>query len=253
MASLDHIATVFSEYKYDEAVGFEGVNGIPCLGCVSHIDLDVRCVCAADSNGSRICVLCRHQSIKACGSIPPELLGAAQWYWNFVVSRSRRDPKMGGSRKLLPTLTDHELWQIRRALDDCGPAWRQLEKHLMNSNNVEIMALQEAIANREILTLSMLQSAGLITNEELQRRIAAAEPPYARLSGCVRTLRNAFRLLSGSDRLAVPPGKEHEYDSLPRGFPEKVIASLILLRPNAAAPRCLYVHSGGMPVLDAHM
>ncbi|KAG5826956.1 hypothetical protein H9Q74_002977 [Fusarium xylarioides] len=137
MASLDHIATVFKDYTYNEAAGFEGIKGVPCLGCVSHIDLDVRCVCVALANNT--CVLCNHKR-KVCGSIPPQLLGAAQYYWNFVVSRARRDSKLGFGRELSPALSGHELWQIRRALDDCGPAWRELEMHLMNKNNLNILA-----------------------------------------------------------------------------------------------------------------
>ncbi|KAF5600436.1 hypothetical protein FPANT_2392 [Fusarium pseudoanthophilum] len=250
MASLDHIANVFSDYKYDEKVGFEGVNGIPCLGCVSNIDLDVRCVCVAQSyKRSDICVLCHHKS-KACGSIPSELLGAAQWYWNFIACRSRRDPKLGDGREV--ALTGRELWQIRRALDDCGPAWRKLEMHLMNSNNLEILAVQESIANREILTLSLLQSAGLITNEELQRRIAAAEPPYARASGCVRTLRKKLGVLAGSAWIPVPSGEDGKYNSLPRNFPQSIVDSFVILRP-CPAPRYSVVHSGGMSVLDGQM
>ncbi|PNP84325.1 hypothetical protein FNYG_02350 [Fusarium nygamai] len=248
MASFDHIATVFSYYKYDEKVGFDGVIGIPCLGCVSDIDRDARCVCRSDSphRSSPSCLLCKENK-KTCGSIPSELLGAAQWYWNFVVNLSRRDPKGQRLPKLYPTLTGSQLWRYRRVLDNCGSSWRELEMHLMNPNNMEILAVQESTANREMLTLSLLQTAGIIRdNNELQGRITAAQPPYARATGCVRTLRAKLAILSGSLEWAVPPGKEHEFDSLSYNLSENIAG--LMLRYHVPAPHCAVVHSGGMPV-----
>ncbi|EMT73417.1 hypothetical protein FOC4_g10004791 [Fusarium odoratissimum] len=58
MASLDPIATAFIDYKYDEAVGFEGIDGIPCLACVATIDHDVRCRCLVNESGDTSCLLC---------------------------------------------------------------------------------------------------------------------------------------------------------------------------------------------------
>ncbi|KNB13434.1 hypothetical protein FOXG_12938 [Fusarium oxysporum f. sp. lycopersici 4287] len=108
MASLDHIATIFSEYKYDKDVGFEGNSGMPCLACISEIDRDIYCVCVTNDDPAT-CVICKHYD-KKCGSIPSELLGAAQWYWNFVA----------GLDVQKPLLNRRQLWRIRRALEDCG-------------------------------------------------------------------------------------------------------------------------------------
>ncbi|KAG5815029.1 hypothetical protein H9Q71_002922 [Fusarium xylarioides] len=109
--------------------------------------------------------------------------------------------------------------------------------------------MQESIANREILTISLLQSAGIIgSREELQRRIATAQPPHTRPSGSVRILLDKFHLLSASYRLTVPLCEEHKFDSLPRSFPFTVISRFLISDP--AAPRCSVVHSGGMPVFD---
>lgn len=67
MASLDHIATIFSEYKYDKDVGFEGNSGMPCLACISEIDRDIYCVCVTNDDPAT-CVVCKHYD-KKCGSV----------------------------------------------------------------------------------------------------------------------------------------------------------------------------------------
>jgi hypothetical protein len=67
MASLTHIAAVFSDYKYDKDVGFESSDGEPCLGCITEIGRDISCACVATNDPSR-CVVCEYYDIR-CGSV----------------------------------------------------------------------------------------------------------------------------------------------------------------------------------------
>ncbi|CVL05362.1 uncharacterized protein FMAN_10781 [Fusarium mangiferae] len=192
MASLDHIAAVFSNYKYDKDIGSESSDGVPCLACISEIDRDISCICVTNDD-SALCVICEYYH-KKCGSIPSELLGAAQWYWNFVTRLQDREI----------SLNRRQIWRIRRALEACGSSWRELEGHLMNPNNLARLALQESVASRKTLNLSILQSAGAnLSVDEVHERLDAIQPPYARHSNCVVTLRNALAHLSVSEDVVL--------------------------------------------------
>ncbi|RYC85465.1 hypothetical protein BFJ63_vAg11696 [Fusarium oxysporum f. sp. narcissi] len=213
MASLDHIATIFSEYKYDKDVGFEGNSGMPCLACISEIDRDIYCVCVRNDDPAT-CVVCKHYD-KKCGSIPSELLGAAQWYWNFVA----------GLDVQKPLLNRRQLWRIRRALEDCASAWRGLEEHLMNPNNLAMLALQESAASCKTLALSILQSPG-----------------YTRDGNCVVTLRNALVHLSVSKDVVVCSVEEGKCCSLSNGSPSELEAAMN--EASGSASSCEVVHNG---------
>nr|RBQ92219.1 hypothetical protein FVER53263_11699 [Fusarium verticillioides] len=184
MASLTHIATVFSDYKYDK-------------------------------------------------DIPSELLGAAQMYWNFVA-------RLQGQERFL---NRRQIWRIRRALEACGSAWRELEEHLMNPNNLAMVTLQESVANRETLNLSILQSAGAnLSVDEVHERLDAIQPPYARHGNCVVTLRNALAHLSVSEDVVVGSVEEGQCDSFSDGSPEKLKTALECACGSAA--NCKFTHDG---------
>ncbi|RBQ81391.1 hypothetical protein FVER14953_11699 [Fusarium verticillioides] len=220
MASLTHIAAVFSDYKYDKDVGFESSDGEPCLGCITEIDRDISCACVTTNDPSR-CV------------IPSELLGAAQMYWNFVA-------RLQGQELFL---NRRQIWRIRRALEACGSAWRELEEHLMNPNNLAMVTLQESVANRETLNLSILQSAGAnLSVDEVHERLDAIQPPYARHGNCVVTLRNALAHLSVSEDVVVGSVEEGQCDSFSDGSPEKLKTALEGACGSAA--NCKFTHDG---------
>ncbi|KAF5542094.1 hypothetical protein FNAPI_10078 [Fusarium napiforme] len=237
MASLNHIATIFADYKYDEKVGFESSNGEPCLGCITEIDRDISCACVTANDPSR-CVVCEHYDIK-CGSIPSELLGAAQMYWNFVA-------RLEGQERFL---SRRQIWRIRRALVACGSAWRELEEHLMNPNNLAMVTLQESVANRKTLNLSILQSAGAnLSVDEVHERLDAIQPPYARHGNCVVTLRNALAHLSVSEDVVVGSVEEEgQCDSFSNGSPDKLKTAMEDASGSAAV--CKVTHAG-MPYYD---
>ncbi|KAG9499280.1 hypothetical protein J7337_010099 [Fusarium musae] len=231
MASLTHIAAVFSDYKYDKDVGFESSDGEPCIGCITEIDRDISCACVTTNDPSR-CVVCEYYDIR-CGSIPSELLGAAQMYWNFVA-------RLQGQELFL---NRRQIWRIRRALEACGSAWRELEEHLMNPNNLAMVTLQESVANRETLNLSILQSAGAnLSVDEVHERLDAIQPPYARHGNCVVTLRNALAHLSVSEDVVVDSVEEGQCDSFSDGSPEKLKTALEGACGRAA--NCKFTHDG---------
>ncbi|KAF5593528.1 hypothetical protein FPCIR_5227 [Fusarium pseudocircinatum] len=250
MASLNHIASVFPEYKYDKNVGFEGVNGIPCLACVSNLDRDVSCKCVW-GNEPDSCVFCDHYETK-CGSMPPQLLGVAQWYWNFVKALAARDP-VGESYPIVeqPHLTERQLWRFSVALDDCGAAWRELEGHLMDPNNFAIVALQDLASTREIMTVSALQSSNKRTSQaganisydELHERIVASQPAYTRSDNCVVTLRDALARLSVAENTVVQSVPELDCDGLPCEFPSELQSAMWKWR-SSPAPRLVVVYNG---------
>ncbi|KAF5597625.1 uncharacterized protein FSUBG_8457 [Fusarium subglutinans] len=238
MASLDHIATVFSDYKYDKDVGFESSCGVPCLGCISEIDRDISCECVTNDDPA-LCVVCKHYN-KTCGSIPSELLGAAQMYWNFVA-------RLHGQERFLQR---RQIWRIRRALKACGSAWRELEGHLMNPNNLAILGLQESVASRETLTLSIIQSAGAsLSIDEIHERLDAVKPPYARHGNCVVALHNALAHLSVSKDVLVGSVEEGMCDSLSDGSPFELLTAMC--EGGGVAANCKVVHNG-MPDYPRH-
>ncbi|KAF5629193.1 hypothetical protein F25303_10232 [Fusarium sp. NRRL 25303] len=231
MVSLDHIAAVFFDYKYDKNIGFESSDGVPCLACISEIDRDTSCACVTNDDPA-LCVVCEYYH-KKCGSIPSELLGAAQMYWNFVA-------RLNGQERFLKR---RQIWRIRRALKACGSAWRELEGHLMNPNNLARLALLESVASRKTLNLSILQSAGAnIFVDEVHERLDAIQPPYARHGNCVVALRNALAQLSVSEEVVVGSVEEGMCDSFSDGSPLELTTAIEEACGNAA--KCKVVHDG---------
>ncbi|KAI1016121.1 hypothetical protein LB504_009235 [Fusarium proliferatum] len=242
MASLNDIASIFAEYAYDENVGFKKIEGVPCLACVSRLDCDVSCICVA-GYAHDVCELCDHYD-KKCGSMPAQLLGVAQWYWNFVKALAERDPGGEESPVAGPLLTARRLWRLTIALEACGAAWRELEGHLMDPSNFAILTLQELTSAREIATLSALQSAGAnINSDEFRDRIATVQPAYTRDGNCVATLRDALARLSVAEKTVVQSVQEMEIGYLPDGFPSNLRAAMRINR-DSPAPRLMAVHNG---------
>ncbi|KAF5643148.1 hypothetical protein F52700_2863 [Fusarium sp. NRRL 52700] len=249
--SLNQIASVFAEYKHDEDVGFENVKGVPCLSCVANLNRDVSCICVR-GNEPTSCVLCDHYENQCGGSIrmPLQLLGVAQWYWNFVKALDARDLHRDGSPPVQPYLTSRQFWRLNLALKACGGAWRGLERHLKDPNNFAILALQELTSAREIATHCALHSVtdfpGFATIE-FRNRIAAFQPAYTRDGNCVDTLRDALARLSVAENTVVQSVPEQKCDSLPQGFPDDLQDAMYDNR-DSRAPRSVVVHNS-MPSL----
>ncbi|KAL5613996.1 hypothetical protein FOVSG1_003059 [Fusarium oxysporum f. sp. vasinfectum] len=212
MASLDRIATAFIDYKYDEAVGFEGIDGIPCLACVATIDHDVRCRCLVNKSGDTSCLLCdRNETV-------------CDLYWNFVVNLSRRESQTSYRSSVSPTATGRQIWRRGRAF-----------------------GVKESTSSREMLALSLLQSAGAnLSLEEVRDRIAAVQPAYTSTGKSVGTLRDSLVRLSSAEAVVVFSVQERDSDSLPRNLPNYVVKPMIMTR--VLAPRYAVVYSGGMPI-----
>ncbi|KAH7143257.1 hypothetical protein DER46DRAFT_673445 [Fusarium sp. MPI-SDFR-AT-0072] len=86
MLMLPTIATALAEFVYDKDIGFTPFtepDEIPCFGCLMAIHRDARLFCVAKDSVKHTCLCCQN-SKKKCGSIPREILGAAQFYWNHV-------------------------------------------------------------------------------------------------------------------------------------------------------------------------
>ncbi|KAF4448940.1 hypothetical protein F53441_7709 [Fusarium austroafricanum] len=220
MVSLNQIADAFSEYQYDEGTGFDSINGVPCFACVSEIHRDLCCACVCGKKATT-CLYCEHYKLK-CVPLPRELLGVAQWYWNTLADLEARDPL--GSSADEPTLTALQIGRVRCALIDCGRAWRGLAGHLKNPypsdpTALAMMALQEQSSTREITSLLLLQASGAkIPLNEIHRRLASAQPAYARDEFLIVALREALEHLNGAENKPLP--KEKGGRHLPSEFPE---------------------------------
>ncbi|KAF4429667.1 hypothetical protein FACUT_9076 [Fusarium acutatum] len=246
MASLNQIASVFTEYKYYKDVGFKNVEGVPCLACVANLDRDASCKCVW-ANEPTSCVLCEHYE-KQCGAMPPQLLGVAQWYWNFVKALSARDPEGEDHPLVEPLLTGRQFWRLNVALEECGAAWRELEEHLMDPNNSTMILLQDLASTREIMTVSALKSltsqAGAnISSDELHDRIVASQPAYTRNDHCVFTLRIALARLSVAENTVVQSIQEKEGCCLPYDFPSELRSAMLSWR-DSTTPTLVVVHNG---------
>ncbi|KAF9767569.1 hypothetical protein IL306_015242 [Fusarium sp. DS 682] len=185
-----------------------------------------------------------------CGSITPELLDAAQWYWNFVKSLTRRDP--ANNPTVRRPLTECRIWRLQRALEECVSAWRELAKCLMNPNNLAILSWQESAATRKIMTISVLQAVDVQSGanfslDEVREQLAAVQPPYTRDDNCVVTLRDALDRLSTAENTVVSDCDEGKSETLPCGLPFDLATAMG--DASGTAPRCHVVHNG-MPVFD---
>ncbi|RBA13188.1 hypothetical protein FPRO05_13615 [Fusarium proliferatum] len=226
MASLYHIATVFSEYKYDKDVGFKKVEGVPCLACVANLDRDVSCKCVW-GNEPESCVLCDHYE-KQCGSAGLLMYCS---YWNLVKALSARDPEGEEDPLVDPTLTGRQFWRLNVALEAFGAAW-------------------QLASTREIMTVSALQSAGAnFSYDELHDRIVASQPAYTWDDNCIVTLRNALTRLSVAENTVVQSVPEEEGDCLPYDFPDELRSAMWSWRNNWT-PSPVVVHNG-MPTSDS--
>ncbi|KAF5593519.1 hypothetical protein FPCIR_5218 [Fusarium pseudocircinatum] len=231
MSMLLTIANALAEFVYDKDIKFTSLTApdeAPCFLCLTTIHRDSRLLCVAKDPTKPICLCCQNSS-KKCGSIPREILGAAQFYWNHVC----RLQTLAANPDALDT---KELWRV----------WS------LSSNDPNVgltIQLQEAAATREGIFLQVIQSAGAnFSLEEMQARVAAATPLYARDDSKAIRLRKALRRLPDADK--TPHGADDgEREDLPHELKDALIAQMNEARGSGCtAPNCPPIFAGTGPV-----
>ncbi|KAF5629188.1 hypothetical protein F25303_10227 [Fusarium sp. NRRL 25303] len=172
MSMLPTIANALAEFVYDKDIkfiSFTTPDEAPCFGCLTTIHRDARLLCVVED------------------SIPREILGAAQFYWNHV------------SRLQALAADPDDLHGKEHAIAD-----QISDPFKLSSSNYDVaktIQTQEAAATRELLSLQLLQSAGVnFSPEEMRARVAAATPLYARDDSKAVRLRKALRRLPNADK-----------------------------------------------------
>ncbi|RSL84509.1 hypothetical protein CDV31_016692 [Fusarium ambrosium] len=190
MSALPAIVRKLGHYSFNPNIGFKNLQPLckPCLQCVCDIGKDGRLVCVtySDTNKNQLkCIACDCRRHK-CGGIPDELLGAAQWYWNFCVDLFARDP--GQANAPANALPHVAVWRVTQALDDCGTAWARVHEQLKSplkladSSDMSLYLLQEQAAVRSLLSLQIMMQFGgaTYTQSDVAARVGAAQPTYSR-------------------------------------------------------------------------
>ncbi|KAJ3540933.1 hypothetical protein NM208_g4833 [Fusarium decemcellulare] len=210
MSLLATYATVLGEFVYDPNVAFWHMEKgeVPCFYCVQQLARDPHLGCIVEDSGN-CCLICRHDRQK-CGSMPRELWGAAQFFWNAA---------HGLVEEIEANFDDYttlQLWRVNASLHDCCYYWRKVSKSLTNplrqtSGGASMAAqvqTQELASSRELLSLLCLQQAGAnLSLADMTQRVAAAAPAYVRDDGLATLLRDAIKHLDGcenSPRDGVP-------------------------------------------------
>ncbi|KAF5600442.1 hypothetical protein FPANT_2398 [Fusarium pseudoanthophilum] len=236
MSMLRTIATTLAEFAYDKDIKFTSFTTseeTPCFLCLITIHRDARLLCVAKDSANPVCLCCQDSNEK-CGSIPREILGAAQFYWNHV----RRLQTLAADLDGLTTTEQAVAEQIS------DPFKLSTSEH----DVVWTIETQDAAATRELLSLQLLQSAGLLSREELQARVAAATPLYARDDSKAVRLRKALHRLPNAHKIPHGPDDE-ELEDLPQELADHLIAQMKEARDSGCtAPVCPPAFTGMEPV-----
>ncbi|KAL5613992.1 hypothetical protein FOVSG1_003055 [Fusarium oxysporum f. sp. vasinfectum] len=165
MLMLPTIAPALAEFVYDKDISFTPFtepDEIPYFRCLMAIHRNARLLCVAKDSAKHICLCCQNPR-KKCVSIPREILGAAQFYWNHV------------SRLQTLAATPESPDTRQRAVAE------QISGPLKLSSDDPDVALtiqaQDSAANRELLSLQLLQSAVRL-RKALHRLPNADKTPY---------------------------------------------------------------------------
>ncbi|KAF5597633.1 uncharacterized protein FSUBG_8465 [Fusarium subglutinans] len=191
MSMLPTIANALAEFVYDKNIKFTSFTApdeVPCFLCLTTIHRDSRLLCVAKDSAKPTCLCCQNSN-KKCGSIPREILGAAQFYWNHV----RRLQTLAANPDVLDST---DVWRV------------------------------------------CLQSGITFSPEEMQAKVAASIPLYARDASKAVRLRNALRCLPDADK--TPYGSDDgELEDLPQELKDTLIAQMNEARASGCtAPVC---------------
>ncbi|KAI1051883.1 hypothetical protein LB506_003719 [Fusarium annulatum] len=229
MSMLPTLANALAEFVYDKDIKFTSFtvpDGAPCFGCLTTIHRDARLLCVVEDSVKEICLCCQN-SKKKCGSIPREILGAAQFYWNHVsrLQALAADPD---------DLHGKEVWRIWSVLEEFADQISDPFK--LSSSNYDVaetIQTQEGAATRELLSLQLLQSRSFSAHtpqpganfspEEMRARVAAATPLYARDDSMAVRLRKVLRRLPNADKTPYGSG-DGELEDLPHELENALIA-----------------------------
>ncbi|KAF5670344.1 hypothetical protein FCIRC_8982 [Fusarium circinatum] len=110
MSMLPTIAHALAEFVYDKDINFTSFTApdeVPCFLCLMTIHRDSRLLCVAKDSAKPTCLCCLNSN-KKCGSIPREILGAAQFYWNHV----RRLQTLAAKPDPPDVLDSTEVWRV---------------------------------------------------------------------------------------------------------------------------------------------
>ncbi|KAJ9416922.1 hypothetical protein FOXG_12932 [Fusarium oxysporum f. sp. lycopersici 4287] len=237
MLMLPTIAPALADFVYDKDISFTPFtepDEIPCFRCLMAIHRNARLLCVAKDSAKHICLCCQN-SRKKCVSIPREILGAAQFYWNHV------------SRLQTLAATPESPDTRQRAVAE------QISGPLKLSRDDPDVALtiqtQDSAANRELLSLQLLQFAGAnFSPKEMQARVAAATPLYARDDSKAVRLRKALHRLPNADKTPYGPD-DGDLEDLPLELHDTLIDQMNEARDSGCtAPVCPPVFVGMVPV-----
>ncbi|KAJ4321490.1 hypothetical protein N0V84_005292 [Fusarium piperis] len=254
MSALNTITRVLGpEYTFDPSVGFDGMDpgDHPCIGCLSKRHIDSRLYCVVDKD-PLVCVCCKHYNQK-CGAIPDELLGAAQWYWNTACGYFDRCPLNVSAPATAQQMSDRtELWRVITALDSCGSAWANIKDwhvdppEISDASAAALHRLQELASIRELVSIMVLQSAGMNSSvSEIRARMDAAQPAYVRDDTKVQALLRALRGLDDAENKSV--SNEKRARSLRYDMPDRLVDRMTTAYlADAPGPKCA-VHYVGTP------
>ncbi|TVY63779.1 hypothetical protein Focb16_v015214 [Fusarium oxysporum f. sp. cubense] len=228
MLMLPTIAPALADFVYDKDISFTPFtepDEIPCFRCLMAIHRNARLLCVAKDSAKHICLCCQNPRKKCVSEIPREILGAAQFYWNHV------------SRLQTLAATPES--------PDTRQSWR-----LSDDPDVALtIQTQDSAANRELLSLQLLQSAGAnFSLKEMQARVAAATPLYARDDSKAVRLRKALHRLPNADE--TPYGHDDgDLEDLPLELNDTLIDQMNEARDRGCtAPVCPPVFVGMVPV-----
>ncbi|EXM13043.1 hypothetical protein FOTG_18488 [Fusarium oxysporum f. sp. vasinfectum 25433] len=227
MLMLPTIAPALADFVYDQDISFTPFiepDEIPFFRCLMAIHRNARLLCVAKDSAKHICLCCQNLR-KKCVSIPREILGAAQFYWNHV-SRLQT---------LAATPESPDTRQVWRLSDDPDVALT--------------IQTQDSAANRDLLSLQLLHSAGAnFSPKEMQARVAAATPLYARDGSKAVRLRKALHRLPNADKTPYGPD-DGDLEDLPLELDDTLIDQMNEARDSGCtAPVCPPVFVGMVPV-----
>ncbi|WKT49315.1 hypothetical protein QSH57_014245 [Fusarium oxysporum f. sp. vasinfectum] len=244
MLMLPTIAPAMADFVYDKDISFTPFtepDEIPCFRCLMAIHRNARLLCVAKDSAKHICLCCQNPRKKCVSEIPREILGAAQFYWNHVsrLQTLAATPESPDTR---------QSWRLSsRAVVE------QIPDPLKLSSDDPDVALtiqtQDSAANRELLSLQLLQSAGAnFSLKEMQARVAAATPLYARDDSKAVRLRKALHRLPNADK--TPYGHDDgDLEDLPLELNDTLIEQMNEARDSGCtAPVCPPVFVGMVPV-----
>ncbi|KAF5965227.1 hypothetical protein FBULB1_12328 [Fusarium bulbicola] len=157
MSMLPTIAHALAEFVYDKDINFTSFTApdeVPCFLCLTTIHRDSRLLCVAKDSAKPTCLCCQNSN-KKCGSIPREILGAAQFYWNHV----RRLQTLAANSDAPDVLDSTDVWRAVR-LRNALPCLPDADKTPYGSDDGELEDLPRERKDTLITQMNEARASG---------------------------------------------------------------------------------------------